>query len=246
MPKPRPTPEATVRAVDALIDRILEELRSPANPEALDEIRAAFRKKVPLRLRSYAASVMLLEMAARSGPSRGEKKQSGKKPGQARPEKKQRIANDNPPVSRNRDRAPSEPVEPRIEEARPRLQGEGTTIFFGMGKRQRLYPRILLRILTEEGQLDFAEIGDIRAFDNYCFADIAVDKAEAVIAALDGIEFRNRPLPVNKARRRGEAAPIEEGIPALIDDTAPALDDESEFDEEPGEKDQSDEEILDE
>jgi len=105
-----------------------------------------------------------------------------------------------------RERAP-EPREAAPEEQRPRLQGEGTTIFFGMGKRQRLYSRVLLRVLSEEGGLALEDIGDIRSFDNYSFADVAPERAEELIAALASFEFRGRVLPVNKARKRGEAAP---------------------------------------
>ena len=50
-------------ALDAFLDGILAELRDPADPVALDEIRAAFRKRVPFRLRSYAAAALILRAA---------------------------------------------------------------------------------------------------------------------------------------------------------------------------------------
>lgn len=222
MPKPRPAAEAPAGAALAHIDRILAELSSPSDPEALNEVRAAFRKKVPLHLRSYAAAALLLE-ASRQGAQRGDRrrdepKAGGKRRGKGESARGESSRGDEPrPESQRgesrgegrgarRERAP-EPREAAPEEQRPRLQGEGTTIFFGMGKRQRLYSRVLLRVLSEEGGLALEDIGDIRSFDNYSFADVAPERAEELIAALASFEFRGRVLPVNKARKRGEAAP---------------------------------------
>jgi hypothetical protein len=206
MPEHRPAPDAPDRAVDAVIDRILENLASPPDPEFLNRVRAEFRRRVPLHLRSYAAAALILESA-------GQGSRNAKKGGQKRQEEKSRNGRGDekrrsPEKQQQGGRRQSESPEPRPEENRPRYTGEGTTVFFGMGKRQRLYPRVLLRILCEEGGLASEEIGDIRSFDNYSFADIAPEKAEALIAKLDGVEFRGRGIPVSKARKRGE--PVEE------------------------------------
>ena len=53
-------------ALDAFLDGILAELRDPTDPIALDEIRVAFRKRVPFRLRSYAAAALILRAAGLS------------------------------------------------------------------------------------------------------------------------------------------------------------------------------------
>ena len=52
------------------------------------------------------------------------------------------------------------------------LRRERVTLFFSMGKRQRLYPRILIDLLIEVAGLAPIAIGEVRAFDNYSFADI--------------------------------------------------------------------------
>jgi hypothetical protein len=86
--------------------------------------------------------------------------------------------------------------------------GEGLTLFFSMGKRQRLYPRILIDLIIDVAGLEAGSIGEVRAFDNYSFADIDPQKSDAVIAALDGYEFRNRRLSVGPAKKRdGQAVP---------------------------------------
>jgi hypothetical protein len=237
MPEHRPAPDAPDRAVDAVIDRILENLASPPDPDFLNRVRAEFRRRVPLHLRSYAAATLILESA-------GQGTRNAKKGGQKRQDEKSRNGRSDekrrsPEKQQQGGRRQSESPEPKPEENRPRYSGEGTTVFFGMGKRQRLYPRVLLRILCEEGGLASEEIGDIRSFDNYSFADIAPEKAEALIAKLDGVEFRGRGIPVSKARKRGEPAEEQGGASAEKRPESPSGDREeslgegSNYDEEP-------------
>ncbi|HET7838254.1 MAG TPA: DbpA RNA binding domain-containing protein, partial [Rectinemataceae bacterium] len=84
--------------------------------------------------------------------------------------------------------------------------GEGVTIFFSMGKRQRIFPRTLIDLILEKGGVALEDIGEVRAFDNYSFADIAPAKASALVASLDGTELRGRKLSVSLAKRRDESA----------------------------------------
>ena len=86
--------------------------------------------------------------------------------------------------------------------SRPRFVGEGVTLFFSMGKRQRLYPRILIDLLIDVAGLAPVAIGEVRAFDNYSFADIDAQRSAAAITALDGYEFRGRKLSVGPAKKR--------------------------------------------
>lgn len=235
MPDHRQASEAVnQQAVRATIQRIKAEITSHPDPETLNEIRAAFRREIPLHLRSYAAALLILEAAgtARSG-RRNDGRQAGQAEGrrdkgngrQADERKKEGRKNDGRQADGRRadgrknegrqaegraeggEQKAQQPRGPEMpsEETRPRFRGEGTTVFFGMGKRQRLYPRVLLRILTEEGGLSFEEIGDIRSFDNYSFADLDPLCADSLIATLDGKPFRGRGLPVSKARKRGAA-----------------------------------------
>jgi hypothetical protein len=234
MPDHRQAPEAVnQQAVRATIQRIKAEITSHPDPETLNEIRAAFRREIPLHLRSYAAALLILEA---SGSARSGRRNDGRQAGQAEgrrdkgngrqsdERKKEGRKNDGRQADGRRadgrknegrtegraeggEQKAQQPRGPEMpsEETRPRFRGEGTTVFFGMGKRQRLYPRVLLRILTEEGGLSFEEIGDIRSFDNYSFADLDPLCADGLIATLDGKPFRGRGLPVSKARKRGAA-----------------------------------------
>lgn len=205
MPEQRPATDAPGRAVEATIERIRETLLTDCDPDTLNEIRAAFRSKIPFRLRSYAAALLILE--ASTSPARGGRGEGRRKEARQRqePNRQDQARQKQPREQRKRDQVEQAVASPLpSEDDRPRFEGEGTTLFFGMGKRQRLYPRVLLRILMENGGLAPESIGDIRSFDNYSFADIDPLRTEDLVAALEGFAFRGRALPVSKARKRGE------------------------------------------
>jgi hypothetical protein len=193
-------------ALDSFLDGILAELREPADPVALNEIRAAFRKRVPFSLRSYAAAALILRAAGLSRtPGRPAPKEAlapapkAKKPAEREPRRSGREAKEKPePKAESR----SQEAERAALPPRPRFVGEGVTLFFSMGKRQRLYPRILIDLVIEAAGVAPDSIGEVRAFDNYSFADIDPKKSDAVIAALDGYEFRGRKMSVGPAKKR--------------------------------------------
>lgn len=194
-------------ALDAFLDGVIADLRDPADPDALNEVRAAFRRRVPLTMRSYAAALLILRAAglARTGSPRSEGLRDRAKDSRGGSLDKRGKGPD------GRGRAPTKQKDTSLSEPprdadrglpRPRFSGEATTLFFSMGKRQRLYPRLLIDLIIEEAKLSPESIGDVRAFDNYSFADIDPAKAQAVISALDGSDYRGRKLSVGPAKRR--------------------------------------------
>jgi hypothetical protein len=191
-------------ALDAFLDGILAELREPADPVTLNEIRAAFRKRVPFNLRSYAAAALILRAAGLSRlPTRPASKEILAAAPTQKPAQKGKRPSNREPQQPGREEKPKQDAGKETERApRPRYVGEGITLFFSMGKRQRLYPRILIDLLIDVAGLGPESIGEVRAFDNYSFADIDPAKSDAVIAALDGYEFRNRKLSVGPAKKR--------------------------------------------
>jgi hypothetical protein len=206
-------------ALDAFLDGILAELEEPADPVALNEIRAAFRKRVPFSKRSYAAAALILraaglsrglprDAASRSAESRGAaqrpsaKGDTSKRPSERPPKRAAQEGRAKGELARQGSEAPRQGD--GASASRPRFEGEGTTLFFSMGKRQRLYPRILIDLLMEVSRLAPESIGEVRAFDNYSFADIDPAKAQEVISAFDGYEFKGRKLSVGPAKRRDD------------------------------------------
>lgn len=197
-------------ALEAFLDGILAELRDPSDPVALNEIRAAFRKRVPFNLRSYAAAALILRAA---GLSRGPGRPIAKEPPASAPKEQQKgtkdRSSDRPVRQSAKDAKPKAGEPPRAGDAerkvplsRPRFVGESVTLFFSMGKRQRLYPRILIDLIIEVAGLAPESIGEVRAFDNYSFADIDPQKSAGVISSLDGYEFRGRKISVGPAKKR--------------------------------------------
>ncbi len=209
-------------ALDAFLDGILVELRAPSDPAALDEVRAAFRRRIPFSLRSYAAAAMILRAAGFSKPvGKPEARPAGRSEPRPAKESTSKVKN----ADHERKKTAAKPAEEkrRKEEvrpspakeaggradslSRPRFTGEGATIFLSMGKRQRFYPRMLIDLIVEKAGLSLEEIGDVRSFDNYSFVDVDPAKAAALVSALDGCEFRGRKLSVNPAKKReGEPA----------------------------------------
>ncbi len=188
-------------ALDAYLDGLLAELREPSDPDALHEIRKAFRKRVPFSLRSAAAAVLILRAA---GFPRSARPQAPKPvPGKTKPAPKAA-----PVKAAKREKAAGPAPKSARGDAVPRarLKGEGVTIFFSMGKRQRIFPRTLIDLILEKGGVALEDIGEVRAFDNYSFADIAPNKASNLVAALDGTDLRGRKLSVSLAKRRDESA----------------------------------------
>ncbi len=187
-------------ALDAFLDGVLADLRAPADPDALNEVRAAFRRRIPFSMRSYAAALLILRAAGLSrmtSPKAERRSKSAKEP---RPQKtREKTTEKEKPGAKNR-------IESSVGEERsaprPRYTGEASTLFFSMGKRQRLYPRILIDLIVDTAKLTLDSIGDVRVFDNYAFVDVDPQKAAAVISALDGSEFRGRRLSVGPAKKR--------------------------------------------
>jgi hypothetical protein len=203
-------PKLPSDALDAFLDGILIELRDPTDPEALNEVRAAFRRRVPFSLRSYAAAAMILRAAGISRPT-GRPEQRPPKEAQPKGKSAAQAAPPAPkkqgPKAEDKGRRKAESGARADSPSRPRLAGEGATVFLSMGKRQRLYPRIVIDLIVERAGIGLEEIGEVRAFDNYSFADVAPAKLQAVISALDGYEFRGRKLTVNPAKKRDGEAP---------------------------------------
>ncbi|MDA8426820.1 MAG: DbpA RNA binding domain-containing protein [Treponema sp.] len=207
-------PKLPSEALDLFLDGILAEVREPSDMAALKEARAAFRRRIPFPLRSYAAAILILRAA---GVSRSGAKAPVKDSAVSdRPAREGLRKKDKEPRSPRAEKSPAplptaeeglrEPRGPRADSPqRPRFKGEGTTIFFSMGKRQRFHPRALIDLIVDVAGVNSEYIGEVRTFDNYSFADVDPEKAQAVVSTLNGVELRGRRLSVNLARKRDES-----------------------------------------
>jgi hypothetical protein len=80
--------------------------------------------------------------------------------------------------------------------------GDMTSVFIGIGKNRRVFPRDLVALFTEVEGITGDDIGQIKILDNYSFMEIKEERAKTAIDAVNGREFRGRKLNVNYARRK--------------------------------------------
>jgi len=81
---------------------------------------------------------------------------------------------------------------------------EMATLFFGLGKNRKVYPRDITQLIAGVPDVDKSSIGEIKILDNYSFVEIAESHAQKVIDTLNGMDYRGRKISVNFARKREE------------------------------------------
>ncbi|MBN2875195.1 MAG: DbpA RNA binding domain-containing protein, partial [Spirochaetales bacterium] len=202
-------PAARRAAIEAAFDEALADVRAAGDVALLQECRAIFRQRVPLHLRAYVAAALVLngspattrapqnkDKAKQQLPRNARKGETGSLGTQSAPERaRDKKAR---PGSAGEQRGESASREPR-ETREKRYRGEGVTLFVSAGRRQRFYSRIAVKLLLEIPGVADESIGDIRTMDNYSF--IVVDPAveDAVLATLNGYDFKGRIIAANRA-----------------------------------------------
>ena len=101
----------------------------------------------------------------------------------------------NPRSARGGDEAPRYP---------PLAEEESKRLFFSIGRSRRVFPREIIGLINTNTSVAREDIGVIRILDNYSFVQVRNTVAETIIAALNGLNFRGRPLTVNYAKSRSE------------------------------------------
>jgi hypothetical protein len=206
-------------AAEALIKKTLESVRSIQDPSLLNACRSLFRSTVPFNLRSYVAAALILRDlgvdVSLSDAHKGAPQQD-RKPAQDR--KRAR------PVEKCV--SPPAPVSEKPEAGEPRLRksgysGEGTTLFFSMGRRQHFATRNILRVLSDVSGIEESDIGAIRTFDNYTFVNVHPAAADLIIQDVDGTSYKGRKLVVSRARPKKDAGTVK---PAREDSLADVQD----------------------
>ncbi|MBP5359153.1 MAG: DbpA RNA binding domain-containing protein [Treponema sp.] len=169
---------------------------SVAEIESLNEIAKMFKKNVPFSKRKYV-SAYLLKLAS-----------GGRRFNRDRNDRTDRFANrDRNERMERRER--SERIERDEHPHTPRVQIDpslATTIFIGIGRNRRVFPRDLLGLLVSVAGLDRERVGEIRVFTSYSFVQLYTEDCEKTIAALNGYDYRGRKLSVSYSRKSDEAS----------------------------------------
>jgi len=170
------------KTLEAFLEGLLEELKHPQDAKLLEDVRRAFRKKVPFHLRSYASALMILR-AAGIYRSKSPKKVSQEPQEHAR-------------------------VEPRPETQNQTK--EMVSLFVSMGKRHHLKPLELKKKIAERTGLSSDALGRVHLLENYSFIEVPTNEAQRIVAAMVGAELNGRALEVKPAKKRSES--LSEGL----------------------------------
>ena len=178
-----------------------DRVKTTENVDLLADLNKIFKQNVPLTLRKYVIAYMLKESMKHYHSFGMNKKdlrnscslKNNRNEKLARAEKKAEV------------KAAAEAAEERPHHERVVIDPDkATSIFIGIGKNRRVYPRDLVGILIAVGGLDRERIGDIKVLANYSFVQLYTEDAQSAIDKLNGYEYRGRKLAVSYSRQKTE------------------------------------------
>lgn len=197
----------------AFLKDAVEKVKTQENPDLLNDIKKVYKKNVPFTLRSYVAAYLTKQCGTHFRPRR-----------EFYNDRKNRdYRKDNQKVDFKQNKSVEETTSENTESRtpHPRVQIDealSTTIFVGIGRNRRVYPRDLVGLLISVAGLERDRIGDIRVLANYSFVQLFTEDSDKAINALNGYEYRGRKLSVSYSRQKGDdIADGEETIPSNVD-----------------------------
>ena len=172
------------------IHALLDTMHSEADPLLLNQYRSIFRQEVSFFRRSYLAAYLLML---------GEQDGRGKRGG--RPVRDDSAYRKNTGERRRR-------VERNVDVKHMLPDAEAAQLFVGIGRKRRVFPGEIVAFLATKAQVKGDDIGAIKMLDNFSFVQVRKTVADTIIQAMEGQNFRGKPLTVNYARSRIES-PVE-------------------------------------
>ena len=197
----------------AFLKDAVEKVKTQENPDLLNDIKKVYKKNVPFTLRSYVAAYLTKQCGTHFRPRRefyNDRKNRDYRKDNQKVDFKQNKSVEETTSENTESRTPHQRVQ--IDEAL------ATTIFVGIGRNRRVYPRDLVGLLISVAGLERDRIGDIRVLANYSFVQLFTEDSDRAINALNGYEYRGRKLSVSYSRQKGDdIADGEETIPSNVD-----------------------------
>ncbi|MCQ2598210.1 MAG: DbpA RNA binding domain-containing protein [Treponema sp.] len=200
----------------AFLENAVNQVRSDVDVDSLAELVKLYKKSVPLSLRKYVTAYLLREALKHDHSFRGNRFDRNDR---AERNEKRNKKNDREVREENKKPAKAAEETPAAEERQPHPRVEipedqATTIFISIGRNRRVFPRDLVSLLINVGNLDRERIGNIKILANYSFVQLYTEDTEKAIAALNDYEYRGRKLSVNLSRQKSdeenaEAAPVQ-------------------------------------
>lgn len=200
----------------------LAKVESDSDPDTLNALKKIFKKNIPFTRRMYVAAYLVKQATSNvRGSNRFNKnerfsntrnterteRRSERTDRSERTERTERAERTERTDRFSRNNTSAEKQDTERTERAPRVQIDpslATTIFIGIGRNRRVYPRDLVGLLISVAGLERDRIGDIRVLANYSFIQLFTDDCEKTIAALNGYEYRGRKLSVSYSRQKDE------------------------------------------
>lgn len=190
------------------LQTIVTEIHDTNDPTELNELRRLFRKYVPFFSRAYVAGLLLKRARIVTTLSSPTGNQASRRPERIeraeKPESRETRRPEKPAYTAPKKEAPvQEPADTSASANETNVSRENmTTLFVGIGRTRRVYPRDIMSLLIETSGLQKDDIGSIKILDNYSFVDVDTGKAQNVIDSLNNFEYRGRTLSVNFAKKK--------------------------------------------
>ncbi|MBR5966732.1 MAG: DbpA RNA binding domain-containing protein [Treponema sp.] len=185
----------------------VQQVKTQEDVDVLIQLKKVFKKNVPFTLRGYLAAYLLKVAtgnARRPFVPRNDHENFSKDNFRSRRDEGRRDFKSDAHDAEKHEPHPRVEIDPAL----------ATTIFIGIGRNRRVFPRDLVGLLIGAAGLDRERIGDIRVLANYSFVQLFTEDADKAINALNGYDYRGRKLSVSYSRQKDEAetsAPASEG-----------------------------------
>ena len=174
--------------------------------DTLLELVKLFKKNVPLSRRKYVIAYMLKESLKHYHFFSKSNNRNGRNNDRSRDNRG--YKNDYKSQGRSEKSYSDTEVSSEEEKTRtPRVQidpDKATSIFIGIGKNRRVYPRDLVGLLIAVAGLERDRIGDIKVLANYSFVQLYTEDAQTAIDKLNEYSYRGRKLAVSYSRQKSD------------------------------------------
>ena len=189
--------------VKNLLEALLKNIQTEADPYLLNQYRALIRKNVSFFQRSYLSAYLLMLQ----DQPQGRQRRSGGDRFRGKPNVRNNFAANGAEPGEGDDPArqgqrQAQQVPAPAPMALP--EDEATKLFISIGRNRRVFPREILGLIGARTSVSKEDIGIITIMNNYSFIQVRNSVAAELMEALNGASFRGKTLTVNYARTRKE------------------------------------------
>ncbi|HAO30850.1 MAG TPA: hypothetical protein DCQ43_05825 [Treponema sp.] len=189
----------------AFLENALRRVETESDPDTLNKLKKLFKKTIPFSRRMYVAAFLTKNAAGHGRFNKGGSRFDRNERDNRFNRENRNGRNERP--ARDFSERTAERIERPQHESLPRVQIDpalATTIFIGIGRNRRVFPRDLVGLLVSVAGLERERIGEIRVLANYSFIQLFTEDCEKAISALNGYDYRGRKLSVSYSRQKGE------------------------------------------